>query len=96
MNAMKTSTVLLIALAVVGILAPLTGLYPQFLMKCVALALFAVAFNFFTGNVGLLSIGHAAFFGMGAYAAGYATKAWDLLRNWHLPRALWWVSRWEP
>lgn len=73
---MKTSTVLLITLAVVGILAPLTGLYPQFLMKCVALALFAVAFNFFTGNVGLLSIGHAAFFGMGAYAAGYATKAW--------------------
>jgi branched-chain amino acid transport system permease protein len=76
MSAMKTSTGLLIALAVVGILAPLTGLYPQFLMKCVALALFAVAFNFFTGYVGLLSIGHAAFFGMGAYAAGYATKAW--------------------
>lgn len=76
MSTMKTSTVLLITLAVVGILAPLTGLYPQFLMKCVALALFAVAFNFFTGNVGLLSIGHAAFFGMGAYAAGYATKAW--------------------
>lgn len=73
---MKTSTVLLIALAAVGILAPLMGLYPQFLMKCVALALFAVAFNFFTGNVGLLSIGHAAFFGMGAYAAGYATKVW--------------------
>lgn len=76
MSSMKTSTVLLIALAVVGILAPLTGLYPQFLMKCIALALFAVAFNFFTGNVGLLSIGHAAFFGMGAYVAGYATKAW--------------------
>jgi branched-chain amino acid transport system permease protein len=76
MSAMKTSTVLLITLAVVGILVPLTGLYPQFLMKCVALALFAVAFNFFTGNIGLLSIGHAAFFGMGAYAAGYATKAW--------------------
>jgi len=73
---MKTSTVLLLVLAGVGILAPLTGLYPQFLMKCVALALFAVAFNFFTGNVGLLSIGHAAFFGMGAYVAGYATKVW--------------------
>lgn len=73
---MKASTVLFIVLAVVGILTPLTGLYPQFLMKCVALALFAVAFNFFTGNVGLLSIGHAAFFGMGAYVAGYATKAW--------------------
>jgi branched-chain amino acid transport system permease protein len=74
---MRTSLVLLIGLLVVGILAPFTGLYIQFLMKCLALALFAVAFNFFTGNVGLLSIGHAAFFGMGAYMAGYATKAWS-------------------
>jgi branched-chain amino acid transport system permease protein len=63
---------------VVGIALPFTGLYTQFLMKCIALALFAVAFNFFTGNVGLLSIGHAAFFGVGAYAAGYATKSWGL------------------
>jgi len=73
---MRTSLILLIGLLVVGIFAPFTGLYTQFLMKCLALALFAVAFNFFTGNVGLLSIGHAAFFGMGAYMAGYATKAW--------------------
>jgi branched-chain amino acid transport system permease protein len=75
-STLKTSTWLLIAVAVLGIAAPLLGLYPQFLMKCVAFALFAVAFNFFTGNVGLLSIGHAAFFGLGAYVAGYATKAW--------------------
>lgn len=73
---MKTSTALLIGLAVAAMLAPVAGLYLQFLMKCIALALFAVAFNFFTGNVGLLSIGHAAFFGMGAYVAGYVTKAW--------------------
>lgn len=76
MNVMKTSTSILVTLIMVGALAPLAGLYPQFLMKCVSLALFAVAFNFFTGNVGLLSIGHAAFFGMGAYAAGFATKEW--------------------
>jgi branched-chain amino acid transport system permease protein len=75
---MRTSTLLLIGLASIGVLAPVLGLYPQFLMKCVAFALFAAAFNFFTGNVGLLSIGHAAFFGMGAYAAGYATKAWGV------------------
>ncbi len=55
---------------------PIHGTHTQFLMKCIALALFAVAFNFFTGNVGLLSIGHAAFFSVGAYAAGYATKSW--------------------
>jgi branched-chain amino acid transport system permease protein len=72
---MKDSTALLIGLALVGLVAPFCGLYALFLMKCVAFALFAVAFNFFTGNVGLLSIGHAAFFGIGAYAAGYASKA---------------------
>jgi branched-chain amino acid transport system permease protein len=72
---MKNSTALLIGLALVGLAAPFCGLYALFLMKCVAFALFAVAFNFFTGNIGLLSIGHAAFFGIGAYAAGYATKA---------------------
>lgn len=77
MRAFRTSTVILIALAVVGIVLPFTGLYAQFLMKCVALALFAVGFNFFTGNVGLLSIGHAAFFGAGAYLAGYAVKEWS-------------------
>src|ERR1700754_4440870 len=76
-SSMRTSLILLIGLLMVGILAPFTGLYTQFLMKCLALALFAVAFNFFTGNVGLLSIGHAAFFGMGAYMAGYVTKAWS-------------------
>lgn len=73
---LRTSTIILVVLAVVGIALPFTGLYPQFLMKCVALALFAVGFNFFTGNVGLLSIGHAAFFGAGAYLAGYAVKEW--------------------
>jgi branched-chain amino acid transport system permease protein len=77
-KSMRTSTVILIGLAIVGVLAPFAGLYAQFLMKCVTFALFAVAFNFFTGNVGLLSIGHAAFFGLGAYAAGYVTKQWGL------------------
>ena len=75
---MRHSTLLLIGLAVAGLIAPLTGLYPLFLMKCIVFALFAAAFNFFTGYVGLLSIGHAAFFGMGAYLAGYSAKVWGL------------------
>jgi branched-chain amino acid transport system permease protein len=75
---MRRSTVLLIGLTAAGVLAPLAGLYPLFLAKCIAFALFAVAFNFFTGYVGLLSIGHAAFFGMGAYIAGHAAKVWGL------------------
>ena len=73
---MRQSTVLLVGLAIAGVVAPLSGLYPLFLMKCLAFALFAAAFNFFTGYVGLLSIGHAAFLGMGAYVTGHAAKVW--------------------
>ncbi|MGE0852018.1 MAG: branched-chain amino acid ABC transporter permease [Hyphomicrobiaceae bacterium] len=75
---MRHSTLLLVVLGIAAILAPMTGLYPLFLLKCVAFALFAAAFNFFTGYVGLLSIGHAAFFGMGAYLAGHAAKEWGM------------------
>jgi branched-chain amino acid transport system permease protein len=53
-------------------------LYPVFLMKILCFALFACAFNLLIGYVGLLSFGHAAYFGMGAYVTGYAAKAWGL------------------
>lgn len=49
---------------------------PVFLMKALCLALFACAFNLLLGFVGLLSFGHAAFFGTAAYVAGYAAKTW--------------------
>ncbi|MCS6892208.1 MAG: branched-chain amino acid ABC transporter permease [Rhodovarius sp.] len=51
-------------------------LYPVFLMKVLCFALFACAFNLLIGYVGLLSFGHAAYFGMGAYLAGHAAKVW--------------------
>ncbi|MCK8782783.1 branched-chain amino acid ABC transporter permease [Roseomonas sp. NAR14] len=49
-------------------------LYPVFLMKLLCFALFACAFNLLIGYVGLLSFGHAAYFGMGSYIAGYCAK----------------------
>jgi branched-chain amino acid transport system permease protein len=51
-------------------------LYPIFVMKVLCFALFASAFNLLIGYVGLLSFGHAAFFGTGSYMAGNALKAW--------------------
>jgi branched-chain amino acid transport system permease protein len=53
-------------------------LYPVFLMKLLCFALFACAFNLLIGYVGLLSFGHAAYFGMGGYVAGHAAKVWGL------------------
>ncbi|CAN5131784.1 branched-chain amino acid ABC transporter permease [soil metagenome] len=49
-------------------------LYPVFLMKLLCFALFACAFNLLIGFTGLLSFGHAAFFGAAGYIAGYALK----------------------
>jgi branched-chain amino acid transport system permease protein len=53
-------------------------LYPVFLMKVLCFALFAAAFNLLIGFVGLLSFGHAAYFGMGSYVAAHAAKVWGL------------------
>ena len=47
-------------------------------MKLLCFALFACAFNLLIGYVGLLSFGHAAYFGMGGYVAGHAAKVWGL------------------
>lgn len=62
-------------LLVLLLLAP-TVLYPVFLMKVLCFALFASALNLLLGFGGLLSFGHAAFFGSSSYVAAYAAKAW--------------------
>ena len=67
---------LLIMIAMIAV-APFV-LYPVFLMKVLCFALFACAFNLLIGYVGLLSFGHAAYFGMGSYAAAYAAKSWGV------------------
>jgi branched-chain amino acid transport system permease protein len=51
-------------------------LYPVFLMKALCFALFACAFNLLIGYVGLLSFGHAMFFGWASYLTAYAAKGW--------------------
>jgi len=66
---------LLLALA---LLLPQAGVYPVFLMDVLCFALFACAFNLLLGYAGLLSFGHAAFFGAAAYATGHALREWGL------------------
>lgn len=53
-------------------------LYPVLLMKMMCFALFACAFNLLIGFTGLLSFGHAAFFGGASYVAGHVLKVWGL------------------
>ena len=64
-------------LLVLLVLAPFM-FYPIFVMKVLCFALFAAAFNLLLGYGGLLSFGHAAFFGMASYVSAHAAKVWDL------------------
>src|SRR3974390_230968 len=65
------------AMAAVLVIAPFLA-YPIFLMKALCFALFACAFNLLIGYVGLLSFGHALFFGWAAYVSAHAAKVWGL------------------
>lgn len=67
-------TVLLLVL----LLAPQAGAYPIFVMTLMCFALFASSFNLLLGFTGLLSFGHAAFFGGAAYVTGHVVKVWGL------------------
>ena len=66
-----------VGIAVALVVAPFV-LYPVFLMKVLCFALFACAFNLLLGYGGLLSFGHAAYFGMASYVTAYSAKVWGL------------------
>ena len=61
-------------IAVAALLVAPFGVYPVFLMKVMCFALFACAFNLLLGYTGLLSFGHAMFFGGSAYVCAHTIK----------------------
>jgi len=65
-------------LMVVLLVAAPYWLYPVALMKVLCFALFACAFNLLIGYVGLLSFGHALYFGWASYISAHAAKVWGL------------------
>lgn len=80
MDKRRTSYVqpaLIIILLLLLLIAPYY-FYPVFLMKLLCFALFAAAFNLLLGYTGLLSFGHATFFGGAAYITAYTVKSWGL------------------
>lgn len=76
--ALRVVPILLLAVILAGLLAAPFLVYPIFMMKVLCFALFAAAFNLLLGYVGLLSFGHAAFFGGAAYVTAYTVKEWGL------------------
>ncbi len=65
-----------VAILVLVVAAAPWLIYPVFAMKALCFALFACAFNLLIGYVGLLSFGHALFFGGASYASAHAALAW--------------------
>lgn len=54
---------------------PILGIYPIFMMKLLCFAMYACAFNLLLGFSGMLSFGHAAFFGSAAYTTAWLVTA---------------------
>ena len=76
-RASDSARILTAVLIVLALAAPF-ALYPVFVMEALCFALFACAFNLLIGYVGLLSFGHAAFFGSAAYITAHTVKVWGL------------------
>ncbi|NKB62562.1 MAG: branched-chain amino acid ABC transporter permease [Gammaproteobacteria bacterium] len=55
-------------------LAPIGAGYPDLLQKFAIFGLFAIGYNILFGMTGYLSFGHAAFLGVGSYAAVWSFK----------------------
>jgi branched-chain amino acid transport system permease protein len=73
----RSEAIAFVVMAAGFIVAP-AFVYPVFLMKALCFALFACAFNLLIGYVGLLSFGHALFFGWASYVSAYTAKVWGL------------------
>ncbi|MGF6600735.1 branched-chain amino acid transport system permease protein [Paraburkholderia sp. GAS448] len=68
-----TTRVLILLLLALGLVAPAL-IYPVFLMKVLCFGLFASAFNLLLGYGGMLSFGHAAFYGFAGYVTAHCMK----------------------
>src|SRR5215207_11002258 len=75
---LRTSSMVLGVIAIAALLAAPFFFYPVMLMSVLCFALFACAFNLLIGYVGLLSFGHATFFGGAAYVTAHAVKVWGV------------------
>ncbi len=73
----QSETIGFVVMVAALVVAPFVT-YPLFLMQAMCFALFACAFNLLIGYVGLLSFGHALYFGWASYLSAYAAKVWGL------------------
>lgn len=70
----RAQTIAFALLLAVVIVAPYV-VYPIVAMQVMCFGLFAMGTNLLMGQVGLLSLGQAAYFGLGGYVAGYLVQS---------------------
>jgi branched-chain amino acid transport system permease protein len=72
---MRIVGILYLIAALFALCVPALGIYPVFMMRLLCFAMFACAYNLLLGFSGMLSFGHAAFFGSAAYATAWLATA---------------------
>lgn len=73
---------LVLAVSVAALVAAPFFIYPVFLIKVLCFAVAASAVNLLLGYMGLLSFGHAMFFGLSAYVSGHVATVFGLAPQW--------------
>jgi branched-chain amino acid transport system permease protein len=72
---MRATTIGYAAFLLLALAVPMLGIYPVLAMQLLCFAIFACAFNLLLGFAGMLSFGHAAFFGFAAYVTSWLISA---------------------
>ena len=73
----KVDRLAVIVIALLALVPFQSFFYDLFLMKVFCFAIFAMSLNLLLGYAGLLSFGHAAFFGASAYVTSHVIKEWQ-------------------
>ena len=87
LEVLPRSLQLMLGLGLVALLAfPFVGtdFYAQMVSRMMILAIFAMSLDLLQGVTGLVSLGHAAFFGLAGYVLAFVTPAGE-------PVSLWWT-----
>lgn len=77
-NTTMINKITLVVFVLLALLPFQDAVYDLFMMKVFCFAIFAASVNLLLGFSGLLSFGHAAFFGTSAYVTAHAMKEWGV------------------
>ena len=80
---MRAATIAYGAFFLPALAVPALGIYPVLMMQLLCFAMFACAFNLLLGYSGMLSFGHAAFFGFSSYVTSWliVVQQWNTVES---------------